>query len=600
MANKVKQGTTKETRWDLARHYYSSPADPRIDKDIAASERIAEKFKERFDGKRDWLKSPKALLEVLKADERISENDPARKAVRYLHHCQSLDSSDAKVTAKLTLVEERWTKILDLRRFFGLELGKLPKQLQEKFLANKELAPYRYYLQNIFAYGAHRLSADAERVMSLMEGPAHRAWTQATERELGTTSIDFDGEAMPLPKASNLVSRLPLAKRRALHEKVCAALKEIAPLAESEMNAIVSRKKAEDELRGYAKPQDEMIRHNEDDGATVAALVKAVTAAFPLAHRFYALKKRYMGLPELRYSDRATRDNSYSQPMPFAEATNAVRTALGSIHPRYAAILDAMLAGGQVDSHPRTGKRGGAFCSSDVGQPTVILLNHTDDADSTATYGHEMGHAIHSERSKSQRAIYEGYGLGVAETASTFFERATRDHIRSSAPEEARLAIVHNECQDTVQTVFRQIACFNLESALHTEIRSKGAISVADFLRLHNEHMASYCGPAMKIVEEDGYLFVAWPHLRYFFYVYTYAFGEIVSRALYERVMKDSSYVEQVDRFLSAGGSDSPANIFKAIGIDVSKPSFYREGLASIEKDIDEFERLLNQRDPKR
>ena len=108
-----------------------------------------------------------------------------------------------------------------------------------------------------------------------------------------------------------------------------------------------------------------------------------------------------------------------------------------------------------------------------------------------------------------------------------------------------------------------------------------------------NKHMSTYLGPVFDLKDEDGYFFVYWSHLRRFFYVYSYAFGELVSNALYEMYQKDSSFKDSIKKFLSAGGSDSPENIFASIGIDVRDPAFFEAGLKKIEDDVIKLEALL-------
>ena len=103
-----------------------------------------------------------------------------------------------------------------------------------------------------------------------------------------------------------------------------------------------------------------------------------------------------------------------------------------------------------------------------------------------------------------------------------------------------------------------------------------------------------YLGRIISMMEDDGYFFVSWPHLRYFFYVYSYAYGEIISKALYLKYKEDPAYMAQIEKFLHAGGSKSPENIFKDIGIDTSKPEFFIAGLKQIEKDVKALKKLVS------
>jgi oligoendopeptidase F len=204
-----------------------------------------------------------------------------------------------------------------------------------------------------------------------------------------------------------------------------------------------------------------------------------------------------------------------------------------------------------------------------------------------------MGHAIHAELSKAQPPIYRGHTISVAEVASTLFENFVFDEIFEKLSEKEKIVALHNKIEDDIQTIFRQIAVFNFENELHETIRDRGDMSKEDIAGLMNKHMKSYLGSAFKLQPDDGYFFVAWSHIRRFFYVYSYAYGQIVSRALYAKYKQNKNYLKKIEEFLKAGGSKSPEAIFRDIGIDTSDPKFFEAGLKNIETDIERLEKML-------
>src|SRR5690606_27619750 len=109
---------------------------------------------------------------------------------------------------------------------------------------------------------------------------------------------------------------------------------------------------------------------------------------------------------------------------------------------------------------------------------------------------------------------------------------------------------------------------------------------------LMTKHMKAYLGPAVDVDGDVGYIFVSWPHIRSFFYVYSYAYGQLISRALFERWKQNPDYIKKIEQFLRAGSSMSPEKIFKSIGIDTRDPKFFEDGLKAIEKDIEKLEKL--------
>jgi oligoendopeptidase F len=263
-------------------------------------------------------------------------------------------------------------------------------------------------------------------------------------------------------------------------------------------------------------------------------------------------------------------------------------------------MFESFLKAGNFDIHPRKGKRGGAYCSGGYGVPTKILLNHADDMQSASTMAHEMGHAIHFELSKKQSVLYQDFTISIAEVASTFFENVLFDHVLELASEKDRRSMLLEKVQDDVLTIYSQIAYFNFETELHGAIREKGSLSSAEIAAMFLKCRKSYLGNAFEYAEGDGYGYVAIPHFRYFFYVYAYAYGQLIADALYAEYKKDPAFLEKIESFLSAGGSKKPDDVFKDIGIDVTKPDFFEKGLDALSERLKHVEKLVAKADSSR
>jgi oligoendopeptidase F len=579
-------------RWELNRLFYSSLKDPKLARDVERGEQAVDAFVEKYRADKRWLFESRVLAAALTAYEKLSLESKAAP-IMYASYRKELNANDKEAEALVNTLSERFTKRGNKLLFFELELAKVPENIRRKFLRAPELKRFRYWLKRLFETAKHNLSEPEERLAGLLADASFGRWVQMMENLLNTRAVKSGGKKMPLNEALMSVSKLPTAKRRALHKAIMAELKGLGEVAESELNAVVSRKKVMDELRHFDEPVDATILGYENDKQSVLALVDAVSKNFDLSKRFYKVKTKLLKAGALTYADRSAPVGKVSKKISFEEAAALVRKAFAKLHPRYAAIFERLLKNGQVDVYPKAGKTGGAYCSHMTGEPTMLLLNHVDNANSLLTLAHEMGHAIHSERSKKQKPLYEGYSIAAAETASTFFERAAFEALAATLPEHERLVALHDRVQDDISTVFRQIACFNFETEMHQQIREKGLLTKEKLAKLMNKHMASYLGEAVTLTPEDGYFFVAWSHIRRFFYVYSYAWGLLTSRALWERVKKDKKFVGKVDEFLQSGGSASPEDIFKKCGLNLYSPKVFLEGLKSIEKDVAELEQAV-------
>jgi len=273
---------------------------------------------------------------------------------------------------------------------------------------------------------------------------------------------------------------------------------------------------------------------------------------------------------------------------------NLIYTVMNTLDPKFGEIFAGFIKNGQIEAYPRKGKDSGAFCMHHLmTQPTYILLNHTGKLHDVLTIAHELGHGINNELIREkQHALDFGTPTSTAEVASTFMEDFVLEKIIQGGDDEMRLAIMMQKLNDDVSSIFRQAACYRFEQELHKQFRTSGYLSKEEIGELFQKHMASYMGKAVEQSEGSENWWVYWNHIRYFFYVYSYASGLLISKSLQNSVKRDPVFTEKVKEFLSAGLSDSPKNIFAKLGIDITDKQFWNKGLDEVEKLLNETEIL--------
>lgn len=589
----MKKTTSALPTWNLSL-LYSSPTDPRIERDVVAFEKSIAKFAATYDVPNSaHLSDSKVLLAALTSYEKLV-GASGLAAVMYFFFLRDIEAGNAAAQAANSLLDNRLAQARNKIAFFEITLGAIPKETQQRFLAAPELAHFKVFLSRIFDDARYSLSVPEEKIMNLKSQTAYEMWISANERILNMKTVLWKGKQLPLSQGLQLIATLKSPKEReAAATAVARTLKEAAPFAEAEINAIFTDKKINDELRAFSTPFEQTVLGYRNDPAVVERLVKTVTDNFAIAHSFSRVKARLIGRKRLAYSDRAAKIGTVKTSFSFSESLERLKRTFGAIDPKYRTILERFIEQGQIDAPPRVGKRSGAYCWGSYEHPSFVLLNHTGELHSFTTFAHEMGHAFHTELSRSQGPIYSGYSTALAETASTLFEAIALDAVFNDLPEKEKIIVLYDKISDDIATIFRQIACFNFEKDLHDTIRAKGYIDHKEIAEIHNKNMKAYLGPLYDMKLDDGYFFVRWEHIRRFFYVYTYAYGALVSKAMLRKYRADPSFWKKIEQFLSAGGKDSPEAILKEIGIDVSSPTFWREGLAEIEENIARLDALL-------
>ncbi len=576
--------------WNLGL-LYKSDTDPQIEKDMRAIEKTYALFEKKYKGK-NFATTPDKLKRALEDAKALREIANAHKTSRYFSFRKHLDSQNEKVAALGTKIDERFAKAGNKIAFFTLALGQIPSPLQKRFLTDPRLKEFHYLLKKIFRAAKYNLSEKEEQLVNLLEQTSYDMWIDGQSKLLNKQTVLAKGKSLPLPQAMGTLGDLPRSERLALHQGMNEVLKNVSHFAEAEINAIYNFKKVMDERRGFKQPYSSTVLSHENDEETVESLVKLVSKNFRISHRFYKLHAKLLKVKKLSVADRNVSMGEIRRKFDFDSAVQLVEKGFAKIGPWYAETFQKFLENGQIDVYSRTGKHGGAYSWGGGRTPTYVLLNHTDNVDSVETLAHEMGHSFHTELAKSQPVQYQGYSTAVAEVASTFFEQIVVEELEKELGDAERAVLLHTKLVGDISTIFRQIAFFNFERELHEKIRQEGTVSKEDIAKLFAKHLRSYLGDAFDISDEDGYFFVCLSHMRRYFYVYSYAYGQIVSRALFEKWKQDPSYIKKIEQFLSAGSSMSPKDIFKKIGIDTTDPKFFEAGLKAIEADIAKLEKL--------
>jgi len=596
---KKKSPAIVQTAWNL-KSLYKNDDDPRMDGQRTAIERASYAFINTWENRSDYLEDPAVLRQALdqyEAWKRFYGSDGDEGYYFWLRTQQ--DQNDPRLKARFNKIEEFSKKIENNIQFFYLRLARINPQLQRRFLAYDGLAKYRHYLERIFAEARYHLSEAEEKILNLKATTSYANWTKMTSGFLSK-------EVRPVINENGIEHFKPFAeiiglmnsKNKRVRDSAAWAFNDIlrknVEVAEAELNSVLAHKKIDDELR--CAPRPDTLRHLADDidSEVVDALIGAVAERFNIPSRFYALKAKLLGVKRLAYHDRNAEYGVVAKRYTYEKAVSLVYSVMNNLDRQFGAIFEEFIKNGQIDAHPRKGKDSGAFCIHHlIIQPTFILLNHAGKLHDVLTLAHEVGHGINNELIRSrQHALDFGTPTSTAEVASTFMEDFVLEEILRGSDDELRLAIMMQKLNDDVSSIFRQVACYRFEQELHAEFRAEGYLSKEDIGRLFRKHMAAYMGSAVVQSPGSENWWVYWNHIRYFFYVYSYASGLLISKSLQNSVKQDPAFIHNVKEFLSAGLSDSPKNIFMKLGVNIASRRFWDEGLDEVEKQLSETEIL--------
>jgi oligoendopeptidase F len=338
---------------------------------------------------------------------------------------------------------------------------------------------------------------------------------------------------------------------------------------------------------------------NEITDDAVQTLIDSVTSHYHLVSRYYTLKRRMLGLDELFDYDRYAPIGNSATRYQWSDARDLVLESYSGFHPRMGEIARKFFDSSWIDAAIRPGKRGGAFSHCAV--PDVhpyILLNYTGNSRDVQTLAHELGHGVHQYLARQQGSLQASTPLTTSETASVFGEMLVFERMleRESKPGK-QLSMLMGKIDDSIATVFRQIAMNRFEDRIHEARRSEGELSLERISEFWFETQSEMFQGSVTL--SDHYR-IWWGYIPHFVhtpgYVYAYAFGELLVMALYSIYRKESAgFADRYLDILQAGGSDWPHVLMSRMGVDLQDPEFWRYGLTEIQTLIEKAEDLAVQ-----
>jgi len=597
--------TTLITEWDLS-HVEKGG---NFEKKRKEWGRVAERFIQKWKNREDYLENPDVLREALDEYEKWSEfygpstdefsASSSSDEMYYFWLKTQIDQINPELKAKFNKVDEFGKEIGNSISFFKIKLSKISPEKQQEFLNSPKLREYRHFLSRIFQKSKYILGEIGEKIMDLKTSSSYSYWEKMVSGFLSKEERDVLDEDGNLKKATledllNLMRSQNKKVRDDAAEAFNDIMKKYEEVAEHEINAIMENRKTDDKLRGFGRADEG--RHLSDDikTETVDSLIKAVTNRFSIAQRYYKLKAKLLGQDKLKYHERTVEYGNIDKNYSYEDSVKIIQKVFNGLDREFADIFNMFLEKGLIDVYPKRGKRSGAFCVHiSKSQPTYIMLNHTGKLKNVTTLAHEVGHGINNELTKKQNALHFDTSTATAEVASTFMEDFVLQELMKEADDELRLAIMITRLDDDISSIIRQIAGYNFEKELHEFFREKGFLSKEEIGKIFHKHMGAYMGEYVELSPGNENWWVNWHHMRLYFYVYSYASGLLISKALQRKVKENPEFISKVKEFLSAGISKSPEEIFKDLGIGLNE-DFWNRGLDEVEDLLNETEKLAS------
>jgi len=580
--------------WDL-NDLYIGPEAPELVRDLSWLETACAEFATTYEGKLADLDAPAMLACVLAYEkiDMIAGRIMSYAGLRYYQ--QTTDPHRAKFMSDC---QDKITTFTTPLVFFTLEINRIPdEQLDALFAGNAGLARYRPVFDRLRAMRPYQLSDELEKFLHDQSTVGAAAWNRLFDETIAGLTFDIEGEDLGIEATLNLLTDADRDRRESGARALVQVFEKNIALFARVHNTLAKEKEIEDRWRKMPTPQTARHLSNHVEPEVVEALRNAVVAAYPrLSHRYYELKRKWLGLDTLQVWDRnAPLPMEQNRIVPWDEAEKLVLDAYGEFAPAMADLARPFFSKGWIDAGVKPGKAPGAFAHPTVSNVhPYVMLNYLGKPRDVMTLAHELGHGVHQVLAADQGELLSSTPLTLAETASVFGEMLTFRKLLAAAKTPAeRKVLLAGKVEDMINTVVRQIAFYDFECKLHAA-RREGELTPDDINALWMSVQAESLGSAFTFM--DGYE-TFWAYVPHFvhspFYVYAYAFGDGLVNALYAVYEEGTpGFQDKYFEMLKAGGSKHHKDLLAPFGLDASDPAFWDKGLSMIEGFIDELEAM--------
>ncbi len=548
--------------------------------------------------------SAATLYEYIKLDEQLS--DEFGPVANYAQRKYDQDTREPKYQAMAGKLSSLMVALRSATAFELPEMMKMEDETLEQFYKDEPaLELYRLVFTRMRDKREHILSDAEEKILATVSeatGTASDVFGKLTNADLKfSDAVDSEGNAHPVSNGSYglHMDSADRVLRKSAYESMYNGYGSVKNTLAATINGHMKQLKVNATVRKYPNTLAAALSSTRVPEEVYHNLVETVNANLDKLHRYVGLRKKLLGLDELRmYDIYPSMVPGSEKEIPYEEAKQIVYDALAPLGEDYRVVLKQGFDSRWIDVYENVGKRSGAYSSGSSEPHPYVLLNHKDNLDSMFTLAHEMGHALHSWYSgHNQPQAYRHYVIFVAEVASTCNEALLMQYLLDKTTDKKERAYLINHYLDKFKgTLFRQTQFAEFELRMN-QLCAEGQPLTADLLsREYRAINEKYYGPDMEC---DDLIALEWariPHFYYNYYVYQYATGYSAAIALSRRILTEGeSAVKDYLNFLSGGCSKDPIDLLKGAGVDMGSPAPVQSALDLFGELLDEMEALLEE-----
>ena len=579
--------------WNLDR-IYRGFEDPAYQSDLARMKELAADFT-AFAEELPKLEP----LEGLRRGVALREEMAALSALgNYASLRSATDAKDPEPSSWMGQIMSISSSTAGATAAFNAWVVALPN-LMELVRGDEYLRDYEFFFAGKLDAARYQMCSEAEAVMAKLGMSGGSAWAKLQGYLTSTVPVSYRGTTTNLSAIRNLAYDPDPQVRKDAYDAELACYEAIKEPVAHALNAIKLETISQCQLRGYESALDRTLFGSDMKRETLDAMLEAMDEYLPKFWQYLKAKAKALGYENgLPWYDLFAPMGDSSATFTPEEARDYLVKQFSTFDDELTEMVAKAFDEEWIDFYPRSGKRGGAFCSNvrAIGE-SRILTNFDGMFTDVVTLAHELGHAFHNQCVRDHRPLNQGYSMPVAETASTFNECVVMNAaIAAAQSKEEKIALIESQLQDATQIICDIYSRYRFETMVfeNRESRFMNADTLCDFMLTAQKQ--SY-GDGLDHNVLHPYMWVCKNH--YYgrsFYNFPYAFGGLFARGLYAQYEKEGqAFVPKYKKLLYTTPVASAEDTALVAGIDLTDKNFWRSALQTIADKIDLLCKLLEE-----
>ena len=546
--------------------------------------------------------SGQTLAEALQAKDAIWQK--LERAYVYARMKLDEDNRVAEQQSMHDKVNAIIARVSAAMSFFTPELLSASEETLRGYVdAEPALAQYRFVIEDVLREKQHVLTQAEENILAQMSevtDATNTIFTMLNNADLKFGEMtDEDGDQAEVTHGNyiNFMESHDRRVRKDAYTHVYEAYKGLINTVAQTYNYNVKTDVVTARIRKYPSARAAALSGGNIPEEVYDNIISVVHDYLPVLHRYIALRKKLLGVDELKmYDIYVPLVEIPKREIPYEEAVKIMQEGLAPLGEDYIARLTKGVASGWIDVYENEGKTSGAYSFGSYDSFPYILLNYTDTLQDVFTLVHEMGHSMHSSYTREHQPFtYGSHSIFTAEVASTVNESLLMQHLLSKETDpQMRKYLINLHIEAFRTTLFRQTMFAEFEALTHAYVEEGGSLTPQWLCEEYDKLNKAYFGPALS---EDEYIRYEWariPHFYRSFYVYQYATGYSAATAISQKILQEGAPARDAYReFLKTGDSDYPVELLKIAGVDMSTREPVILAMETFKKLVEELEELL-------